>query len=116
MSQIEMLRETRGTALAECQRLVDGARAEDRDLNDAERRVFEEHRQLAQDVTERLEDIDERDKAAERSGRMFDMVGIRQGGRRPAHREHHRRARSVSRTCSPSTRRCRCGGVRTRPG
>ena len=42
MNTTETLRETRGTALAECQRLLDGARAEDRDLTDTERAAFDD--------------------------------------------------------------------------
>src|SRR5689334_3448659 len=80
MNQTDMLRETRGSALAECQRLLDGARAEDRDLNDAERAQFDENRVLADQVTERLAEIEERNAAAERSHRMFDHAGITPGG------------------------------------
>jgi hypothetical protein len=79
MNPIERVRETRGTALAECQRLLDGARAEDRDLNDAERRQFEENRELADQASERLDEIAERHEATERSNRAFDIAGIRHG-------------------------------------
>src|SRR3954452_8810480 len=81
MSELtDRLKENRGDAIAECQRLLDGAKAEDRDLTEPERRIFDDHEETARLITERLEDITERNAAAERSGRMFDTLGIPQAG------------------------------------
>jgi HK97 family phage major capsid protein len=73
---IERLRETRGDALAECQRLVDGAKAESRDLSDAERKIFDDQMELADQVGERLADLEERNEQAARADRAFRGAGL----------------------------------------
>ena len=57
MNQIDTLRETCGTRSGECQRLVDGADAEDRDLTDAERKSSTIRSSSPTQVDERLADI-----------------------------------------------------------
>lgn len=42
----------------------------------AERRAFEENRQLAEDITHRLDDLAEREQSAKSSAEVFDRVGL----------------------------------------
>jgi HK97 family phage major capsid protein len=73
---IERLKENRGDAVAECQRLLDGAKAEDRDLTDPERRIFDDHEETVRIISERLEDLADREAAAARSAKVFSNAGL----------------------------------------
>src|SRR3954451_5220803 len=74
--KIRQLRETRGDALAEAQRVIDGARGEDRDLNDVERRSFDAQRELADRITDRLEELEGEEQRWANTDRAFRRAGV----------------------------------------
>jgi Predicted phage phi-C31 gp36 major capsid-like protein len=76
MNQTEQLRETRGASLADCQRLLDGARAEGRDLTVVERHQFDSHRETADQITERIGELTAEVERAENTDMAFRRAAL----------------------------------------
>lgn len=87
---IENLRETRGSALAECQRLLDGAQAESRDLTNAERQIYDDQMDVATQCGDRIDQLTEMNAAADRSAAAFKRAGIDQNDARTGNSNAYR--------------------------
>lgn len=78
MNKIDQLRETRGTSYAEAQRIMDGARAEGRDLTESEAAAVDRYTGEVEQIDQRIADLEGEEQRADNSHRAFRAAGFRE--------------------------------------